>query len=476
MKERLDFSCALFDAAGNLIANAPHVPVHLGAMGESVRTVLASRGDSLRPGDAIVLNNPFNGGTHLPDVTVVSPVFDAGGTQLRFFVANRGHHADIGGLTPGSTPPASSSLDEEGIVIDDFLLVDGGTFREEAFLDLLASGRYPARSPQVNLADIKAQLAANETGIAELNALVAARGWDMVRAYMGHVMAHGEECIRQVISTLSDGRFHYVMDDGAPLEVSVTIDHDSRSAVIDFAGTGASDSGNFNAPPAVTRATVLYVFRCLVGKDLPLNEGCLIPLSIRLPENSFLSPPRGAAVVAGNTEVSQAVCNALIGALGAGASSQGTMNNFLFGTDRYQYYETICGGAGAGDGFDGASGVHTHMTNTRITDPEILEMRYPVRLDRFAIRQDSGGDGRNRGGDGVIRAVTALEPMTATIVSSRRTVAPFGLAGGAPGRIGRQYIERADGRVDHLADRDQAELGAGDRFVIETPGGGGFGA
>ncbi|WP_454280446.1 hydantoinase B/oxoprolinase family protein [Sphingomonas sp. Marseille-Q8236] len=474
MKERLDFSCALFDASGRLIANAPHVPVHLGAMGESVRAVLASRGATLKPGDAVALNNPFNGGTHLPDVTVISPVFGEDGT-IRFFVANRGHHADIGGLTPGSTPPHSRTLEDEGVVIDDFLLVDGGELREQAFRDLLDQARYPARSPDTNVADIKAQLAANATGIAELNAMVATQGWPIVHAYMGHVMAHAEESIRQVLSRLRDGAFDYAMDDGTPLKVKVRIDHSARAATIDFTGTGPASTGNFNAPPAVTRAVVLYAFRCLVGTDLPLNEGCLAPLTIVIPDGSFLSPPPGSAVVAGNTEVSQAACNALLGALGASAAAQGTMNNFLFGNARHQYYETICGGAGAGPDFDGACAVHTHMTNTRITDPEILELRYPVRLDRFAIRRGSGGDGRHRGGDGAIRAITALEPMTATLVASRRTIAPFGLEGGGDGAAGTQHVERADGRREPMTGTDQVELKPGDRIVIETPGGGGYG-
>lgn len=475
MKERLDFSCALFDAAGNLVANAPHVPVHLGAMGESVRAVIASRGTTLKPGDAVALNNPFNGGTHLPDVTVIAPVFADDGRTIRFFVANRGHHADIGGSTPGSTPPDSHTLDEEGVVIDDVLLVDGGVLQEAAFRRLLADAPYPARSPDTNVADIKAQLAANATGIAELDALVAARGWPVVSAYMGHVMANAEASIRRVLGRLSDGRFDYTMDDGTPLRVTVTIDRTARAATIDFTGTGAASHGNFNAPPAVTRAVVLYAFRCLVDEDLPLNEGCLAPLTIVIPPGSFLSPPPGSAVVAGNTEVSQAVCNALLGALGAAAASQGTMNNFLFGNADHQYYETICGGAGAGPGFDGASAVHTHMTNTRITDPEVLEQRYPVRLDRFAIRRGSGGNGLHRGGDGAVRAMTALEPMTATIVASRRTVPPFGLAGGEDGAAGTQWVERADGRRDALGGTARVDLLPGDRIVIATPGGGGYG-
>jgi 5-oxoprolinase (ATP-hydrolysing) len=476
MKERLDFSCALFDAAGRLVANAPHVPVHLGAMSDSVRAVLARRGDTLKPGDSIALNDPFHGGTHLPDVTVITPVFDEHGRDLRFFVANRGHHADIGGMTPGSTPPESSRLAEEGVVIDDFLLVDGGTFQESGFRRLLREAEWPARNPDVNVADIKAQLAANASGVAELQALVAARGWPMVRAYMGHVMANAEESIRRVVARLADGSFEDRLDNGAALKVAVRIDPATRSAVIDFTGTGAASPGNFNAPPSVTRAVVLYAFRCLAGEPIPLNEGCLAPLRIVIPEGSFLAPPPGSAVVAGNTEVSQALCNALLGALGAAAASQGTMNNFLFGNDRYQYYETICGGAGAGAGFDGASAVHTHMTNTRITDPEILELRYPVRLDRFAIRRGSGGAGQWRGGDGAVRAITMLEPMTATLVASRRAVAPFGLSGGGAGAPGTQRVERADGRSEALAGTARVELAAGDRFVIETPGGGGYGA
>ena len=474
MKERLDFSCALFDAQGRLVANAPHVPVHLGAMSDSVRTVLARRGATLKPGDAIALNDPFHGGTHLPDVTVITPVFDDG--VLRFFVANRGHHADIGGLTPGSTPPESTTLDEEGVVIDDFLLVDGGVLQEAAFRKLLTDAPWPARNPDVNIADIKAQLAANASGVAELQALVQARGWEMVQAYMGHVMNNAEECIRRVVATLADGAFEDRLDDGALVKVKVTIDRASRSAAIDFTGTGQASAGNFNAPPSVTRAVVLYAFRCLAGEAIPLNEGCLAPLRIIIPQGSLLAPPPGSAVVAGNTEVSQALCNALLGALGAAAASQGTMNNFLFGNARYQYYETICGGAGAGPGFSGASAVHTHMTNTRITDPEILELRYPVRLDRFAIRRGSGGAGRWQGGDGAVRALTMLEPMTVTLVASRRTVAPFGLAGGSAGAPGAQRVERVDGRVEQIAGRTRVELEAGDRIVIETPGGGGYGA
>ena len=475
IKERLDFSCAIFDAEGALVANAPHVPVHLGAMGESVRTVLRKRGASLRPGDVVALNNPFDGGTHLPDVTVITPVFDEAGREIRFFVGSRGHHADIGGITPGSTPAASRTLEEEGVVIDDFLLVDRGDFREAAFRALLAGARYPARSPDVNVADIKAQVAANARGVQELGRVEAQFGWPTVRAYMGHVMDNAEESVRRVIARIGDGAFDYVMDDGSPLRVRVTVDRAARSAVVDFTGTGKQRADNFNAPPAVTRAAVLYVFRCLVGDDIPLNDGCLKPIELVIPPATFLSPAPGAAVVAGNTEVSQAACNALFGALGAMACSQATMNNFLFGDATRQYYETICGGSGAGPGFDGASAVQTHMTNTRMTDPEVLELRYPVRLDGFAIRRGSGGAGRWRGGDGAIRRIRFLEPMTAVIVASRRDVPPFGLAGGAPGEPGRQWVERAGGTRTALRGTDRADLGAGDLIVIETPGGGGYG-
>jgi 5-oxoprolinase (ATP-hydrolysing) len=474
IKERLDFSCALFDAEGRLIANAPHVPVHLGAMGESVRHVIARRGGTLRPGDVVALNNPFAGGTHLPDITVITPIFDETGRRLRFFTANRGHHADIGGTTPGSTPPDSTTLEEEGVVIDDFLLVAGGEFREAAFRELLAAARYPARSPDINVADIAAQIAANAAASREMARILRDWGWARVRAYMDHLRAHAAESVRRVIDRLEDGGFALTMDDGAPLHVAVRIDRAARRATIDFTGTGAQSPGNFNAPPAVTRAVVLYVFRCLIGEDIPLNDGCLEPLDILIPPGSFLAPAPGAAVVAGNTEVSQAVCNTLFGALGACASAQATMNNLLFGDARRQYYETICGGVGAGPGFDGAAAVQTHMTNTRMTDPEVLELRYPVRVEQFAVRHGSGGAGRWRGGDGALRRLRFLEPMTAVIVASRRHEGPFGLAGGAAGATGRQWIER-DGGTIPMAGRDRAELRAGDVLGIATPGGGGYG-
>lgn len=475
IKERLDFSCALFDAEGRLVANAPHVPVHLGAMGQSVRTVIASRGGTLKPGDVVALNNPYNGGTHLPDITVITPVFDEAGRDILFFVGSRGHHADIGGLTPGSTPPDSRALEEEGVVIDDFLLVDGGAIREAEFRALLLGAKYPARSPEVNLADIKAQIAANETGVQELRRTIREFGLATVRAYMRHIMDNAEAAVRAVLDRLQDGAFEYTMDDGAPLKVAVRVDRAARRATIDFTGTGPQRPGNFNAPAAVTRAVVLYCFRCLVGEDIPLNDGCLVPLDIVVPEGSFLSPRPGAAVVAGNTEVSQAAANALLAALDACAGAQATMNNLLFGDDQYQYYETVCGGVGAGPGFDGASAVQTHMTNTRMTDPEILELRYPVRLEEFSIRRGSGGAGQWRGGDGSRRRIRFLRPMQAIIVASRREVPPHGLHGGADGAPGRQWVERLDGSIQMLGGRDRAELAAGEVLGLETPGGGGWG-
>ncbi len=476
IKERLDFSCAIFDAEGQLIANAPHVPVHLGAMGESVRTVIRSRGATLKPGDVVALNNPYNGGTHLPDVTVITPVFDQAGREILFFVGSRGHHADIGGLTPGSTPPDSRTLEEEGVVIDDFLLVEQGRFREAAFRALLTGARYPARAPSVNIADIQAQVAANETGVQALRAAVAEHGLATVRAYMRHVMDNAEESVRRVLSRLADGRFATTTDDGTPLVVEVRVDRANRRAVIDFTGTGPARPGNFNAPAAVCRAVVLYCFRTLVGEDIPLNDGCLKPLEIIVPPGSFLAPEPGHAVVAGNTEVSQMTANALLAALDACASAQATMNNLLFGDDTYQYYETVCGGTGAGEGFDGTSAVQTHMTNTRMTDPEILEMRYPVRLEEFAIRRGSGGAGRWRGGDGARRRIRFLRPMHAVIVASRRNVAPHGLHGGADGAPGRQWVERVDGTMTPIpGNAGAADLAVGDVLVLETPGGGGWG-
>ena len=476
IKERLDFSCAIFDATGALVANAPHVPVHLGAMGESVRTVIRLRGATLRPGDVVALNNPFNGGTHLPDVTVITPVFDAAGTEILFFLGSRGHHADIGGLTPGSTPPASRTLEEEGVVIDNFLLVEQGRFREAEFRAVLAAARYPARSPDVNVADIKAQIAANEKGVQELQRAVRDYSLVTVRAYMRHVMDNAEESVRRVLATLQDGSFRTTIDDGTPLCVAVRVNQAERSATIDFTGTGPQRPSNFNAPSAVCNAVVLYCFRALVGEEIPLNDGCLKPLKIIIPPGTFLSPMPGAAVVAGNTEVSQMTCNALLAALDACASAQATMNNVIFGDATYQYYETVCGGVGAGPGFDGWGPVQTHMTNTRMTDPEVLELRYPVRLEEFSIRRGSGGAGQWRGGDGARRRIRFLRPMQAIVVASRRNVAPHGLHGGADGQPGRQWVERADGAIEPIpGNSGSADLAVGDALVVETPGGGGWG-
>ncbi len=476
IKERLDFSCALFDAGGGLIANAPHLPVHLGSMGESVRAVLRARGDTIKPGQVFALNAPYNGGTHLPDITVITPVFDDAGRELLFFVGSRGHHADVGGITPGSMPPFSTSVVEEGVLIDDFLLVDGGLLREAELRALLASGAYPARNPDRNIADFRAQIAANARGSAELKHLVAHYGLAVVRAYMAHVQANAAEAVRRVLDRLPDGSFVNEMDFGGRIRVAIRIDRAARTATVDFTGTSAQTATNFNAPLAVTRAAVLYVFRCLVADDIPLNDGCLEPIQLIVPEGSMLNPRYPAAVVAGNVETSQAVTAALLGAARAAAASQGTMNNFTFGNAAYQYYETICGGAGAGPGFAGASAVHTHMTNTRLTDPEVLEWRFPVLLESFAVRRGSGGAGEWPGGDGAVRKIKFLEPMTAAILSQSRLVAPFGLAGGAAGDVGKTSVVRSDGRIEELGAADETHVGIGDTVVIETPGGGGYGA
>jgi 5-oxoprolinase (ATP-hydrolysing) len=484
IKERLDFSCAVFDARGNLIANAPHMPVHLGSMGESVRTIIDAN-PCLAPGEAYVLNDPYRGGTHLPDVTVITPVFLDGkpcagaGASSRpaasFFVASRGHHADVGGTTPGSMPPFSTSIEEEGVLIDNLKLLEAGQLHERQLLDLLTQGRYPARNPAQNLADLRAQIAANEKGAAELRAMVEQFGADTVARYMRHVQDNAEECVRRVITALSDGEFVLALDNGARICVAVRVDSARRSARIDFTGTSAQLPNNFNAPRAITVAAVLYVFRTLVDDDIPLNAGCLKPLEIIVPEGCMLNPQPPAAVVAGNVETSSCVTNALYGALKVMAASQCTMNNFTFGNDRYQYYETIAGGSGAGAGFDGTSVVQTHMTNSRLTDPEVLEFRFPVRLDSYEIRAGSGGAGRWRGGDGGVRRVRFLEPMTASILSNGRTRGAFGMAGGEDGAPGENRIERADGKVEMLGAIGQSEMEAGDVFVIATPGGGGYG-
>ncbi|MDO9637222.1 MAG: hydantoinase B/oxoprolinase family protein [Pseudotabrizicola sp.] len=473
IKERLDFSCAIFDAQGDLVANAPHVPVHLGSMSHAVKVVIAATQGTAREGDAWMLNSPYNGGTHLPDVTVITPVFV--GEKPAFWLGSRGHHADIGGRTPGSSPPDSRHIDEEGVLIDLFALVEQGWLREGETRALLASARYPARSVDQNMADLKAQIAANETGRRELLRVVAAYGADVVAAYMGHVQNNAEECVRAVIGGLEDGDFAYPMDIGTTIRVAVRVDRVARSAVVDFTGTSAQHAGNYNAPAAVARAVVLYVFRTLVGKPIPLNEGCLRPLTIILPEGSMLNPVAPAAVIAGNTEVSQAACNALYGALGVMAASQGTMNNFVWGNARFQNYETIAGGTGAGSGFPGCDAVQSHMTNTRMTDPEILEKRFPVRLEAFGIRHGSGGAGEWAGGNGALRRLRFLEPATVTTLCGSRQVAPFGMAGGAPGALGENRVIWPDGRIEPLQGNDERDLPAGAVFEMLTPGGGGWG-
>lgn len=475
IKERLDFSCAIFDPEGNLVANAPHVPVHLGSMGESIRTALRNRRDKLRPGDVLMMNDPYNGGTHLPDLTVITPVFDAEGKDILFAVASRGHHADIGGRTPGSAPPDSRHIAEEGVLIQDFHLVRDGRFRKEETRELLSSGPYPCRNIGQNIADLVAQVAANATGVRELHKILAKFGRNVVHAYMKHVQDNAEECVRRVIDVLTNSEFSYELDSGAVIQVAIRIDREKRCASIDFTGTSAQDDGNYNAPLAICKAAVLYVFRTLVGSDIPMNEGCLKPIKLHVPEGTMINPRYPAAVIAGNTEVSQAITEALYGALGVLAGSQGTMNNFVYGNNVHQNYETIAGGTGAGNGFDGASAVHSHMTNTRMTDPEILETRCPVRVEEFSVRRDSGGRGRYRGGDGVVRRLRFLEPMTVTVLSSHRRTRPFGLAGGQPGQPGENLVERACGEAQMLAGNDSCEVRAGDICVIRTPGGGGYG-
>ena len=553
IKERLDFSCALFDPDGMLVANAPHIPIHLGSMSESVRTVRRENRGRMKPGDVYCVNAPYNGGTHLPDVTVITPVFedpeavagdvvraahragagpdlgtdagadagaafradeaksdtgpvhavgkttpgradddadlaatdsegsdtrDPGGEhpRLLFFVASRGHHADIGGSMPGSMPPDARTVEEEGILFDNFKLVDGGRFREAALRAHLGAGRWPARNPDHNVADLKAQIAAGEKGIQEVRRMIAEFGLDVVHAYMKHVQDNAEEQVRRVIDVMRDGELELPMDVGSRIRVRVTFDKARREATVDFTGTSEQQPNNFNAPSAVARSAVLYVFRCLVADDIPLNEGCLKPIRIVIPEGSMLAPKHPAAVAAGNVETSQAITDALFGALGVAAESQGTMNNVLFGNERHQYYETVCGGAGAGPDYDGASAVHTHMTNTRLTDPEILEWRYPVVLESFGIDRGSGGAGRRRGGDGTRRRIRFRKAMDLTVLSQHRTVAPYGLAGGEAGRCGRNWVERAGGAVDEMTGQDHRRVGPGDVFVLETPSGGGYGA
>ena len=475
IKERLDYSCALFDGAAQLVANAPHMPVHLGSMGASVAAVLEAHGTDLRPGDAFLLNSPYHGGTHLPDMTVVTPVFDPSGRHVHFFTASRAHHADVGGTTPGSMPPGSRSIAEEGVLVAPTRIVRAGCFDEPAVFRLLTAGRWPARNVAQNLADLRAQLAANARGIRELERAAASHGWPTLLAYMGHVQDNAEGCMRRAIRRLGDGRFRYEMDNGQAIAVTVSVDHAAGTAVVDFTGTSPQRENNFNAPRAVTVAAVLYVFRTLVEEPIPLNAGCLRPLTIVVPPGSLLDPVPPGAVVAGNVETSQCIVDALYGALGVQAAAQGTMNNFTFGNERYQYYETIAGGAGAGPAYPGASGVQTHMTNSRLTDPEVLESRFPVLLREFALREGSGGCGAFRGGDGLVREVEFREAMTAGILANHRRVAPFGLAGGGPGRVGVNRVLRSDGSSEALQATAELAVNAGDRLRIETPGGGGYG-
>jgi 5-oxoprolinase (ATP-hydrolysing) len=497
IKERLDFSCALFDSQGNLIANAPHMPVHLGSMGESIKTVVRENAASMRPGDVYVLNDPYHGGTHLPDITVITPVYL--NDRPTFYVGSRGHHADIGGVTPGSMPPFSTRIEEEGVQINNFKLVDRGVLREAEMIALLQSGEYPSRNPQQNMADLKAQIAANEKGVQELRKMVEDFGLDTVQAYMRHVQDNAEESVRRVIKLIGVrhqlleeeqeaakkagniwsltpiNSFTLPLDNGAQIQVAIRVDAAQRSAVIDFTGTSAQQTNNFNAPTAVCMAAVLYVFRTLVDDDIPLNAGCLKPLQVIIPAGSMLNPNPPASVVAGNVETSSCITNALYGALGVMAASQCTMNNFTFGNERYQYYETISGGSGAGAGFNGTDVVQTHMTNSRLTDPEVFEFRFPVRLESYEIRSGSGGKGQWHGGNGGVRRVRFLEPMTASILSNGRLHGAFGMAGGQPGQVGVNRVLRDDGQVEELAHIGQAEMQTGDVFEICTPGGGGFG-
>ena len=475
IKERLDFSCALFDADGNLIANAPHMPVHLGSMGESIKQVIRDRGGHMKPGDVYALNDPYRGGTHLPDVTVITPVFDDAAASVLFYVASRGHHAEIGGLTPGSMPAASKRIEEEGVLLRNWLLVENNRFRAAETAETLRTAPYPSRNPDTNIADLRAQIAANEKGVQELHAMIGHFGLDVVRAYMGHVQDNAEESVRRVISVLRDGCYEYQLDGGAVIKVAIRVNQRERTAEIDFTGTSAQLASNFNAPSSVAMAAVLYVFRTLVDDEIPLNSGCLKPLKVIIPPGTMLSPEYPAAVVAGNVETSQAVTGALYAALGVMAEGSGTMNNVTFGNDRHQYYETVASGSGAGEGFRGTDVVQTHMTNSRLTDPEVLEWRYPVRLESYEIRHGSGGAGRWRGGNGGRRAIRFLESMTVNTLTSHRRVPPYGMAGGEPGGLGRHWIERTDGSTVAMRGCDSAAVGPGDVFVIETPGGGGYG-
>ena len=474
IKERLDFSCAVFDQEGRLVANAPHMPVHLGSMDRSVEAIIKGNAD-IRPGDVYAINAPYNGGTHLPDITVCTPVFDDAGKTLLFWVASRGHHADIGGIAPGSMSPLAVNIEEEGVYIDNFKLVDEGEFREEALVKLLTGAKYPVRNIVQNINDLKAQIAANAKGVAELEKMIDGFGLSVVQAYMGHVQDNAAESVRRVLARLHDAVFEYEMDQGCKVKVKITVDREKREATVDVTGTSPQRSDNFNAPEPVTRAAVLYVFRVMVEDSIPMNAGCLRPIKVIVPEGSMLSPRYPAAVVAGNVEVSQAVTNCLFGALGAMAAAQGTMNNLTFGNAKYQYYETICSGSPAGPGWHGTPGVHTHMTNSRLTDPEILELRFPVVLEDFHIRRGSGGKGRFRGGDGTHRQIRFLEEMDCALLSGHRRVPPFGLNGGENGQVGQNLVRRQDGRVEILKGCDQTVLKPGEAIIIIPPTPGGYG-
>jgi 5-oxoprolinase (ATP-hydrolysing) len=475
IKERLDFSCAIFDSDGSLVANAPHMPVHLGSMDRSVETIIRDNAGKIRPGDSYLINAPYNGGTHIPDLTVCTPVFDRAQKKILFWVASRGHHADIGGIAPGSMSPVATTINEEGIYIDNFKLVDRGRFREKELYDLLTNAQYPARNPLQNVNDLKAQIAANEKGVQELHKMVAQFSLPVVHAYMKHVQDNADESVRRVIDALHDCDFSYEADQGNVVNVRITVDKERREATVDFSGTSPQQGSNFNAPAPVTRAAVLYVFRVMVDDDIPMNAGCLRPINLVIPDGSMLSPRYPAAVVAGNVEVSQMVTDTLLGALGAMAGAQGTMNNVNFGNARYQYYETICSGSPAGPGFPGTDAVHTHMTNTRLTDPEVLEFRYPVVLEDFHIRKGSGGKGQWSAGDGIRRTMRFLEKMEYTILSGHRRIPPFGLAGGEDGQIGENYVRRNDGTMERLKGADATVVDAGEAIIIQTPTAGGYG-
>jgi 5-oxoprolinase (ATP-hydrolysing) len=475
IKERLDFSCAVFAHDGTLVANAPHMPVHLGSMDRSVETIIRDNAGKIKPGDVYAINAPYNGGTHLPDITVCTPVFDDRKKKILFWVASRGHHADVGGISPGSMSPNATTIEQEGVYMDNFKLVDRGRFREKELMAALTGARYPARNPVQNINDLKAQIAANEKGVAELRKMVAHFTLPVVKAYMQHVQDNAAESVRRVIDRLHDAEYSYAMDQGTTIKVKITVDKEKREATVDFTGTSPQQPNNFNAPEPVTRAAVLYVFRVMVDDDIPMNAGCLRPINIVIPQRTVLTPEYPAAVVAGNVEVSQAVTNCLFLALGSLAAAQGTMNNLNFGNKKYQYYETICSGSPAGPGFNGTDAVHTHMTNTRLTDPEVLEFRYPVVLEDFHIREGSGGQGQWHAGGGIRRTIRFLEKMDCTILSGHRRVRPPGLASGEAGQVGENWARRKDGRMERLQGCDETVIDQGEAVIIQTPTAGGYG-